>query len=511
MVFRFLTILSLCLYVGCAIGPNYKRPVVEIPEAYRGDLQEATAKSLADLPWWEVFQDPVLVQLIETALQNNLNLEIAVARTEQAYRQSVATKSAFYPQASANGSAGKSRTQTFVYQTNSVEYTSYVGALNVAWEIDIWGRIRRASESAKAQLLASEDFQRGVLLSIVADVATLYFALLELDRSRIISIEAVEAFEDTLTLFTRKYTGGVASKLEVTRAAAAEAQAAAWLPAVDIEIAKVENMLSVLLGQPPGKIPRGIPLIDQRLPDLPVGLPSSLMERRPDVRQAEQEVVSANAQVGVAMGNFLPRIGLVAMWGGATENLGDISSGSTSLWNVAGELSAPLFKGGLLYSEYKAKQAYWEEAKANYELTALNAFAEVSSTIVDRRLRTEQRIARQRQVSQLTESVQLSITRYEQGLANYFEVLQAQQDLFPAEFDLAQARLDERLAVINLYRALGGGWELDLNWMPVADEPTEETKTQPKTKSGTSASGSASVPIVSSSSDSAVQKSPSNQ
>ena len=473
MSLRFLACAFLLFHVSCAIGPNYKRPIVEVPEVYRGSLDSREAKSLADLAWWEIFGDPVLVDLIETALNNNLDLEMAVARTEQAYRLSIATKSAFYPQVGYDGSAGKSRRQDFSGRGESFEFTSYMGAFNVAWEFDIWGRIRRASESAKAQLLASEDFQRGILLSVVSEVATLYFVLLELDQSHAIGVQAVEAFDETLGLFTRKYEGGVASKLEVTRAAAAEAQASAWLPEIEIEIAAVENMLSVLLGRPPGKIPRGIRLINQQLPTLPAGLPSALLERRPDIRQAEQQVVSANAQVGVAMGNFLPRIGLVTMWGGASENLGDLAvGGSTSLWNVAGELSGPLFQGGLLYAEYKAQQAIWEESKAGYELTALNAFAEVASSIVDRRLRKDQRVAREREVKQLSESVSLSLIRYEQGLANYFEVLQAQQELFPAEFDLSESRLEERLAVIRLYRSLGGGWQLGLDWLPEA-EPVE--------------------------------------
>lgn len=472
---RLVACLTLAFHVSCAIGPNYKKPVVEVPEVYRGSLDSREAKSLADLAWWEIFEDPVLVELIETALNNNLNLEMAVARTEQAYRLSVATNSAFYPQVGYQGSAGKARSQNYNSPGSGVKYTSYMGAFNVAWEVDIWGRIRRSSESAKAQLLAAEEFQRGVLLSVVSNVATLYFALLELDRAHAIGVQAIEAFDETLTLFTRKYEGGIASRLEVTRAAAAEAQASAWLPEIEIEIAKVENTLSVLLGRPPGAIPRGVALMHQELPTLPAGLPSALLERRPDIRQAEEQVVSANAEVGVAMGNFLPRIGLVSMWGGSSQDLSILASGgSTSIWSIAGELSGPLFQGGFLYAQYKNQQALWEEAKANYELTALNAFSEVSTAITERRLRKDQRAAREREVKQLTESVNLSLIRYNQGLANYFEVLQAQQELFPAEFDLSEARLEERLAVIRLYLALGGGWQLGLNWLPEAEEPKED-------------------------------------
>ena len=490
----------LIFQAGCAIGPNYKRPKSEVPETYRNVLPAEEAETLADLPWWKVFKDPTLVGLIETALANNLNLAIAVARTEQAYRQSTATNSAFYPQASYQGSGGRSRSPVLRDPGSTLTYTSYSGALNVAWEIDVWGRLRRASESARAQLLASEDFQRGVLLSIVADVATLYFALLELDAAHEIAQEAVEAFTETLDLFTRKFEGGVASKLEVTRAAAAKAQATALIPAISIEIASTENRLSTLLGQPPGAIKRGMSLVDQKLPNLPPGLPSALLERRPDILQAEQNVVSSNAQVGVSMGNFLPRIGLVSVWGGTSESLAGATSGSTSLWNVAAELSGPIFKGGLLYSEYKAQQAIWQETKANYELTALNAFAEVSSLLVERTLRMEQRTAREDEVHQLSESVRLSLLRYDQGLANYFEVLQAQQDLFPAKFDLSETRFQERLVVIDLYRALGGGWQLDLDWLPEAPPVDAPPSTWPgagttgTATTGTSTSASTSAP-----------------
>ena len=483
---------ALLLPLSCAIGPDYKRPEIDIPTEYRAELSTNAAESFADLPWWKVFDDPVLVELIKTALGNNLNLEMAVARTEQAYRQSVATNSAFYPEATYGGSGGKKRSPVLQNGGNAMDYTYYGGAFNIAWEIDIWGRIRRASESSRAQLLASEDYQRGVLLSLVADVASLYFALLELDDAHAIAVEAVEAFTKTLDLFNRKFEGGVASKLEVTRAAAAKAQAASLLPSIEIEIAAVENQLSVLLGHPPGEIALGTPLAQQHLPDLPVGLPSALLERRPDILQAEQSVVSSNAQVGVAKGNFLPRVGLVAMWGGVSENLGSLGNGSASLWNLAAELSGPLFKGGLLYAEYKAQQAVWEESKANYESTALNAFAEVSSVLVERRLRVTQRAAREEEVRQLDESVNLSFVRYDQGLASYFEVLQAQQDLYPAMLDLSETRLQERLAIIKLYRAIGGGWQLDLDWLPEAasEDPSAPTEPRETTPSSPAAAGS---------------------
>jgi multidrug efflux system outer membrane protein len=465
-----LACLAAVFQLGCAIGPNYKPTKIEVPEQFRGTLEAKQAQSLADLPWWKIFDDPVLVGLIEEALESNLNLRVAVARNEQAYRQMRAVQSDFYPQIGYQGSGGKYRSPVGRKPGDSLTYTNYGGALQAAWEIDVWGRLRRANESARAQLLASEDFQRGVLLTLVADVASLYFSILELDAAHSIAKEAVAAFQDTLLLFTRKYEGGVASKLQVTRAGAALAQAAALVPGIEINIAAVENQLSVLLARTPGDIPRGRNLNDQHLPTLPPGLPSALLERRPDIQQAEQAVISSNAQVGVAMGNFLPRVGLVALWGGSSETLGGLASGSASVWNLAGELSGPIFQGGLLYAQYKGQQAFWEESKANYELTALNAFGEVSSIIVENNLRKEQRVARQEAVEQLRESVRISLIRYDQGLANYFEVLEAQQDLYPAELNLAEIRLEERLSVIKLYRALGGGWNLGLDWLPPAPD-----------------------------------------
>ena len=493
-----LAVLSLA---ACAIGPNYKKPPVDTPDRFRGappveepaeapapaEPEEATgregeeeeastqvplevAKSMADLPWWEVFEDPVLQELLTTSLEQNYDLKIAVARTMQAQQQVTATRSAFFPQVGYSGSGRRSKYPIDLLGNSQQKFTAFLGVLSAAWEIDVWGRIRRANQSAKAQLLASEENQRAVLVSLVSEVASLYLQLVELDAELAIAEEAVRAFQGTLDLFTRKYEGGVASKLQVTRAAAAKAQADAWIPPIKIAREAVENRLSVLLGRPPGPIPRGKPLIEQTLPDIPPGLPSELLERRADVLAAEQEVVATNAEVGVAMGNFLPRIGLTAVWGGSSDKLADLANGSASVWSVAAEFSGPLFRAGMLYAEYKAAVARWEEAKARYELTALRSFAEVSDALVARDLLREQRVARAVESQQLQESVNLSLIRYKQGMASYFEVLQAQQDLFPALFQLAQTRLDELRTVIRLYKVLGGGWKLGTQWLP---EPPE--------------------------------------
>ena len=491
--------------VACAIGPNYERPVIDTPDQFRGEPESEepaepeaapspqtpieppgdeegeapttvvtpeVAESMADLPWWEIFEDPVLQELLTTSLEENYDVKIAAARTMQAQQLVTATRSAFFPQVGYQGSGRRSKYPIDLLGNSQQKFTSFLGVLGAAWEIDVWGRIRRANQAAQAELLATEENQRAVLMSLVAEVGFGYLRLLELDAELAIAEEAVKAFQGTLQLFTRKYEGGVASKLEVTRAAAAEAQAAAWVPPIKIAIEAQENRLSVLMGRPPGPIPRGKPLIEQRLPEVPPGLPSELLERRPDVLAAEQGVVASNAEVGVAMGNFLPRIGLTAVWGGSSDKLSDLANGSASIWSVAAEFSGPIFRAGMLYAEYKAAVARWEEAKAIYELTALRSFAEVSDALVARQWLRDQRVARARESQQLQESVNLSLVRYKQGLASYFEVLQAQQDLFPALFQLAQTRLEELQAVILLYKTLGGGWKLGTQWLP---EPEEES------------------------------------
>ncbi len=476
------------LGLGCAVGPNFERPVVETPEQYRGEVQiekwsapeapEAppaivapeVAESLADLPWWEVFEDPALQEIIATALERNYDLKIAVARTDEARQQVTATRSGFFPQAGYQGSGRRSEYPIDLLGNSSEKFTSFLGLLSVGWELDVWGKIRRANQAARADLLATEDAQRGVILSLVSRVGTLYFRLIELDAELRIAEEAVVAFQKTLDLFTRKYQGGVASMLEVTRAAAAEAQAQAWVPPIRAEIESVENRLSVLMGRPPGDIVRGQKLIEQRVPEVPAGLPSSLLERRPDIREAEQQVVASNAEIGVAIGNFLPRIGLTALWGGSSDNLSDLATGNANVWSVAAEFSGPIFRAGMLWAEYQARVAIWEQAKANYEQTSLRAFSEVSTALVARDLLRDERVARAEESKQLNESVRLSLIRYNQGLASYFEVLQAQQDLYPALFELAQTRMAELISVIDLYRTLGGGWKLGTTWLPASED-----------------------------------------
>ena len=451
---------------GCAIGPNYQRPDTTPPVAYRGEVGQPEAASLADLPWWEVFEDPTLVELVSTALGHNLDLQQASARVEQSRALVDSARSEFFPQVGYQGHAGRARLPlTAEPGQDHTTFTTLFGAFSLAWEIDLWGRIRRANEAARAELFATEYYRRGVLISLVSEVASAYFDLLELDRELAIAQASTTSFRETLDLFTRRFEGGVGSKLQTTRAEAALADTAATIPELEQRIAVTENRISILLGRPPGPVARGPGLRDQMLPpSTPPGLPAQILERRPDIALAEEQIVAANARVGIAMANFLPRIGMTAAYGGTSDDLSDLVTGSASLWNLLGEVSGPLFQGGLRLAEYRAQKSAWEAARYRYEDLVLTALAEVSDALTAQQKLREERAQRERAVSSLEESVRLSLLRYRQGLAGYYEVLDAQQQLFPAQLRLAQVERDQLTTVVRLYRALGGGWKLGSDW-----------------------------------------------
>ena len=457
--------LAVVLASACAVGPNYMRPPVTPPEDFRGHVDAPEATSIADLPWWEVFEDEVLQQLILESLGANYDLKTAVYRVEQAKAQVGVAQSPFYPQVGYQGSAGRQGVPQLKSQPADT-FNLFYGAFSLAWEIDIWGRIRRSNEAAQQQLFATEEFRRGVLLSLVTSVAQSYLTLLELDRELEIATDTAQSFQETLDLFTRRYQGGVGNKLQVARAEAALAVTQAQIPDLERLIVIQENALCVLLARNPGPIPRGTPLAERRGPPAtPPGLPSTLLERRPDILQAEHVIASANAQVGVAVADFFPRIGLTALYGGQSTELKDIVKQNFSLWNVAGNAAGPLFQGFLLLEQYRGQVAGWEQTKAQYEQTVLNSFSEVSNTLTAQTKFAEALTTQTRAVHAYQESVRLSLLRYNSGLAGYFEVLEAQQLLFPAEIALARLQLDQLLTVVTLYRALGGGWQLtDAQW-----------------------------------------------
>jgi outer membrane protein, multidrug efflux system len=452
---------ALAFLTGCAVGPNYKQPPVTAPDVYR-DVQgpPAPAASLADEPWWEVFKDPVLIQLIDQALVDGYDVKIAAARVEEAAAQAGIARSQFFPQIDYAGQWSRGRNSVFV-----VPYTTATGNLNqvnvnFAWELDVWGRIRRLNEAAKAQYLASEDARRGVLITLVSQVASTYFLLRGLDEELAITKETVASFQETYDLFNRKLQEGAASALETSYAAAALGQVASQVPEIERQIEATENTLNLLLGHNPGPIPRGEAIEAQAMPpEIPAGLPSALLERRPDVRQAEQNLISANALVGVATANFFPQISLTGLFGAVSPDVGNLyPAGKT--WTIAAGLLGPLFHGGQLRSEYDVSFAQWEQSKQQYEQTVTSAFSETTTALYARDKIQATLAELNKTVGGYRSMVNLSTLRYNSGLANYFEVLYAMQLLFPAEVARVLSQVNLMTDYVDIYKALGGGWDI---------------------------------------------------
>jgi len=454
----------LALLAGCAVGPNYKRPTIDAPPAFRAENAE-TNLPFADLAWWDIYQDPMLQSLVRIALTNNYDLRIAVSRVEQSRALAMQARSQFFPAATYDGTVARGRNYLLgnAFPSRGVTTGSAVAALNAFWELDLWGRVRRLNESARAQLLASEQGRRGVRLSLLSGVATAYFQLLELDQELEISSRTTNSFAESLRIFSRRLEEGTASALESSRAQAALDDAAAAVPAIRQRISAVENSLCVLLGRNPGPIERPNPLLSQVMPEVPPGLPSALLQRRPDVLESEQLLHSANAQIGVSVAEFFPTIGLTALLGKVSAELSAFTAGSANAWGIGAQASGPLFQGGRLVGQYRQAKAARDQAELEYRRTVLNSFREVSDALVSRLELSEVRQHQASQVNSLTTAVKLSSERYVAGKASYYEVLEAQQQLFPAELNLARTQLDQLLALVNLYKALGGGWPGETN------------------------------------------------
>ena len=452
---------ALMLLGGCAVGPNYKRPVVQSPENFRF-AESQTTNSFGDLPWWKVFNDPILQNLIGTALTNNYDLKQAVARVEQARNQAAVANSAFFPQIGYGGNIGRGRNALYnspAALNGSTESSAQL-TLNAAWEIDIWGRIRRSSEAARAQYLATDEARRGVMITLVSDVATAYFQLLQLDQQLEIQRAATNAYVGSLRIFNDRLINGVASKLETDRAAAALANAAALIPQLELQIATTENQLNVLLGRHPGDIVRNsLTNQTQLTPEIPAGLPSELLRRRPDVVASEESLIAANASIGVNVANFFPQIGLTTFLGRASPELSSFTGGAGNLWDLGGTMSGPVFQGGALRAQYRAAKAKFDEAKAAYQQSVLTALQEVSNALINRQKLAEENAFDGQAAVALASSVELATQRYLNGKSSYYEVLQAQQELYPTQQQQVQTQVGQMLAVVQLYKALGGGWQ----------------------------------------------------
>jgi multidrug efflux system outer membrane protein len=436
--------------------------VVQPPTAYR-DLSEnpqvqAQAASYADLPWWQVFQDPQLQELIRTALKQNYDLQIATERINQARAQVAITRSNLFPQVQGNGDFSGGKEHNFQTKFNFLTLTA-----DAAFQVDLFGKLRRATEASRAQLLATEDARQTVILTLVSDVASDYFALLQLDLQLQITRNTVEAQDASVKLTKLRVDHGVATKLDVLQAQQTLDTANAQIPDLERQIAQEENAISILLGNYPQAVPRGLPLVEQPLPpEVPPGLPSTLVERRPDIRQAEQVLVAANAEIGVAKAQFFPQISLTGSGGGAfgrSSAFTGLMSSQLGIWSYGAQVSQPIFTGGALRGNLRAVESQHQQALIAYRQAIQQAFGDVSDALIGYQKFHEVRLRQEDTVADLQESVRLSNMRYKGGTTTYLEVLDGQRSLFSAELTLAQARGTEYQSLVQLYRALGGGWK----------------------------------------------------
>lgn len=454
--------LSACLD---PVGPTYSRPEQPaIPAVYRDAPPMPDAASIADLAWWQVFDDPVLAGLIREAVANNLDLKVAAARVEQAQAQARIVAADNLPQLGYQAEASR-ESQALLGEplpgSSRRPSSTYLLSLPITWEIDLWGRLRRADEAARAEILASREARAGVMLTLVGNVAGAYYALLTLDRQRAVAVATAEAYRRTLDLFTVRREGGVGTDIERRSAAAQYDRVRSQVPLFDKRIAQTENQISVLIGRPPGPVPRGRPLERQEMPArIPAGLPSALLERRPDLRQAEARLRAVNARIGIAEANFYPQFSLTGVLGFVGSDIPGILNGTGNMWSLLGGITGPLFTGGRLDAAKARVEAEWDAERATYQQTFLVALREVADALVERRAVDAAWADLASSVGNYEAVVELSTDRYLNGLSPYYEVLLWQERLFPAQLELADVEGQRYLSLVRLYLALGGGWRL---------------------------------------------------
>jgi NodT family efflux transporter outer membrane factor (OMF) lipoprotein len=452
---------------SCTLGPNYRRPAVGMPSAYR-DTTAAVAQpgpaSLADVPWFDLFKDDTLVQLVRTALAQNFDLQIAAERVLQARERFHIAHADQFPVVV--GSAGASQNRVSEIGPRPLppgfgpDVSDVQAGFGVAWELDVWGRLRRLNEAARAQYLATEEARRGIVITLIADVTDAYFALQTLDRQLAIAGGTRDVAVNGLRLTELRRDRGVATRLDVRQAEQLLYTATAQIASVQRDIAQTEDALSLLLGQAPGDLARGggaVQTLDAA-PLVPPGLPSSLLERRPDIRQAEQVLVAANAQIGVAKADYFPRFGLTGVLGVESRDLAELLTGPARTWSVGAAAAAPIFNAGRTRANVRFSESVERELVVNYQRTIYRALREVSDALAGYHKTGEQRAQQEQLVAALRDAAQLSTDRYQGGLDSYLQVLDAQRGLFRSELDLAALQRQELTAIVELYRALGGGW-----------------------------------------------------
>jgi outer membrane protein, multidrug efflux system len=451
------------LLTGCMIGPDYRRPAVDVMPSYR--FEDNETRDTANTDWWKDFQDPVMESLITEALANNKNVKIAAANIDQAAGVLMQTRAPLFPQVNYSGSGTRQR----VSEANVVSLPNLIPNVpnpwstfdllaGASWEIDMWGRIRRLSESARANMLASVEARRGVILSLVASVAGTYIQLRGLDDQLEISKRTLTAYAESVRLFELQFAHGQISQMTVEQARSQYETAAATIPQIESQIAQTENALSILLARNPGPIDRGKSIADLVPPPIPSGLPSQLLERRPDLAQAEQNLIAANAQIGAAKALYFPAISLTSALGTQSSQLSDLFTGPSRTWSYAGSFTGPIFTAGAIAGQVKQAEAMQQAALENYENAILSAFSDVENALVSRQKLSEQVKAQQALVRALKEYARLAWLQYNGGYTPYLTVLNAETQLFPSELQYSQGKTALLAAFVSIYKAMGGGW-----------------------------------------------------
>jgi len=469
----FAILLPMTVTIGCAVGPNYKRPTVDIPVTYRGATADSSAgaaeseeakpksamQSLGDNKWWELFQDRELQGLIRTALKNNYDVRIAAARVLQAQAQLGITRADQYPSLSVGGTIADQRSPA-IGPIPSYEVSLGEVATSASWSLDFWGRYRRATEAARANLLANEWAQKQVMATLVANVAASYFQLRQLDLELEISKRTLSSRSESLQLTQTLEQHGISSVLDVRQSEQLVYTAATEVPDLERRVTQQENAISILLGNIPGDIPRGLKLTEQpHAPEIPAGLPSLLLARRPDIREAEANLIAANAKIGVARSAYFPQISLTGSAGFETPALTSLFTGPAGVWNFGASLTQPIFQGGRIKSNVRFAEAQHQQLLLSYQQTIQGAFRDVSNALVAYRKNREFRIQQEHLLESAQDAARLSEVRFKVGTTDYLEVLTNETNSFSAELGLAQAQANELIALVQLYQALGGGWQ----------------------------------------------------
>jgi multidrug efflux system outer membrane protein len=453
---------------ACVQGPNYEKPTVEVPAAYRYQLP---AEVVQQQSWWNAYSDPQLDALVQEALANNRDLRIASARVDEFSAILAGTRSQGLPQVGYGLSANRSRaSEQIIPDIVDPKSTTFTAALSASWEIDLWGRIRRETEAARANLLATEEARRGVTLTLISSVISTYITLLDFDAQVRIATATAEGRKKSVDVFEMRLAAGWISEFEMSQVRSEYESALAQIPPLKQVVATQEHALSVLVGRNPGPIARSDEPDQLHSPIVPAGLPSDLLLRRPDILQAEQQLIASNALIGAARALFFPRISLTGLFGLASGSLGDLFGGSARTWSFTGDVAGPIYAGGGLTAAVDQATARREQSFFNYELVIQNAFRDVEDSLADLRHSAELREVLRRRVATLRRGVELANERYENGYSDYLEVLDTERSLFSAELQLVSARGDYQRALVNLYRALGGDWT---NLPPTAASPPQ--------------------------------------